>query len=137
MFLPDQERTTGTWMSHDTPRESVMMQVPNVGAFVRALLPVRLSGSYTVTYGIWLAINPRDLPSTFQVWWAPSYQDLRLTGWIANTVAPWGLLRAPVQATVRSPNETPYCATSDDAALSRVLAEEWDHELVLGALGGI
>jgi hypothetical protein len=40
---PEKEAAAGTWMSHATVRESVMMQVPDVGAFVRVLLPVRLT----------------------------------------------------------------------------------------------
>jgi hypothetical protein len=32
----------GPGMSHPTARDSVMLQVPNVGAFVRSLLPVHL-----------------------------------------------------------------------------------------------
>jgi len=30
-----------------------MMQVPGLGAFVGGLLPVRLTGGHTVTYGVW------------------------------------------------------------------------------------
>jgi hypothetical protein len=56
LALPDRESTTGTWMSHGSAQDSVMMQVPNVGAFVRALLPVKLTEGRTVTFGVWLAI---------------------------------------------------------------------------------
>ncbi len=38
---PDRDQAPGTWLSHGTADESVMMQVPSVGPFVRALLPVR------------------------------------------------------------------------------------------------
>ena len=31
----NREQTPGTWMSHATPEVSVMMQVPEVGPFVR------------------------------------------------------------------------------------------------------
>jgi hypothetical protein len=57
---PAREQTAGTWLSHRTADESVMMQVPNVGPFVRALLPVRLSGGHTITFGVWVAIHPDD-----------------------------------------------------------------------------
>ena len=53
LALPDREPATGTWMSHGSAQDSVMMQVPNVGAFVRALLPVKLTEGHTVTFDIW------------------------------------------------------------------------------------
>jgi hypothetical protein len=56
LALPGREPTKGTWMSHGSAQDSVMMQVPNVGAFVRALRPVKLAEGHTVTFGVWLAI---------------------------------------------------------------------------------
>jgi hypothetical protein len=36
-----------------------MMQVPALGTFVRAMLPVQLTGGHTVTYGgVWVGIDP-------------------------------------------------------------------------------
>ena len=58
---PGHDLPPGTWLSHGTAEESVMMQVPHAGPFVRALLPVRLAGGYTVTFGVWAAIRPGDL----------------------------------------------------------------------------
>ena len=47
-----QEKVPGLWLSHDSPETSVMMQVPAVGAFVRALLPVHLtSGDLHIRMG--------------------------------------------------------------------------------------
>ena len=60
LALPDRESAKGTRMSHGPAQDSVMMQVPNVGAFVRALLPVKLTEGHTVTFGVWLAIHPKD-----------------------------------------------------------------------------
>jgi hypothetical protein len=37
------------------------MQVPGVGAFARPLLPVHLTGEYTVTFGLWLAVHPDEM----------------------------------------------------------------------------
>ena len=132
--LPDREQTAGTWMSHGTPTASVMMEVPGAGAFVRVLLPVTLTGGYSVTYGVWLGIHPEDLRRTFDAWSEPAYQDLRLEGRLANAVPPFGLLAAPLIATVRDVDETPYCTESSDAELHRVLTEEWDHATVLASL---
>lgn len=39
-------RAPGTWMNDVDARTSVMLQVPGVGAFVRALVPVRLTGGF-------------------------------------------------------------------------------------------
>jgi hypothetical protein len=133
--VPGKEMTPGTWMSHATARESVMMQVPDIGAFVRALLPIRLTQGHTITFGVWLAVDPRELPAIFDVWWKPEYRDLRLTGWLANAIPPWGMLATPVEAVVRDADQTPYCDRSGDPRLEHVLREEWPHDLVLAAAG--
>lgn len=132
---PEKETAPGTWLSHATARESVMMQVPSLGAFVRALVPVRLLGGHTLTYGVWLAIHPGNLQRIFGLWWKPEYADLEVTGWLANPVPPWGMLAAPVVAVVRDTEHTPYCDRSDDPTLSRVLHDQWPHDVVLDAAG--
>ena len=121
-------------MSHDDANSSVMMQVPGVGAFVRALLPVTLTAGHTVTYGTWIAIHPDELQRTFATWWAPEYQALELDGYLANRIAPWDVLAAPVHLVVRDPEQTPYCADSQHPELRSVLTREWDHDSVLDAL---
>jgi len=123
-----------TWMSHADAGTSVMMQVDGLGAFVRALLPVRLTGGYAVTYGLWIAIHPDDLLHAFEVWWAPEYAQLRLHGRLAHDVPPWPTLGAEVEIAVTDPDVLPYCVTSSDSTLSRVLSEEWEHESVLSTL---
>ncbi|WP_213450264.1 DUF2199 domain-containing protein [Rhizomonospora bruguierae] len=131
---PAKDRTPGTWMSHPTARESVMMRVPDIGAFVRALLPIRLTEGHTITFGVWLAVDPGELQSIIAVWWEPEYRHLRLTGRLANAVPPWGMLAAPVEAVVRDTDQTPYCDASEDPQLDRVLRDEWPHDLVLAAV---
>jgi hypothetical protein len=131
---PGQERVPGAWLSHESPEASVMMQIPGVGPFVRALLVVRLSGGYAVTYSVWIGVHPGDLRRAFRVWWEPEYENLRLDGVLANSVPPWGLLAAPVALAVKDPEHTPYCVSSSDHMLSRVLGEEWPHKDVLEAL---
>jgi hypothetical protein len=131
---PGQENVPGAWLSHGTPEASVMMQIPGFGAFVRALLPVRLTGGYTVTFGVWAGVHPAELQRTFRIWWEPEYQDLQLDGVLGNSIPPWGLLAARVSLSVRDPEQTPYCSGSPDPQLSRVLREEWAHEDILGAL---
>jgi hypothetical protein len=137
LALAEREATPGTWMSHSTARESVMMQIPNVGAFVRALLPVRLRGGDSVTFGLWLAIDPREnaLVKLAELWANDDkYRDLSVEGWLANAIPPWGMFAAPVTATVRDVQQTPYCTQSPDDTLQHVIADEWDHELVLAAV---
>ncbi|MEV6559851.1 hypothetical protein AB0M22_29310 [Nocardia sp. NPDC051756] len=133
--LPDRELTAGTWMSGPAPNDSVMMQVPGMGAFIRVLLPIDLTAGYTLTYGAWLAIDPRELVPIFEVWYAPEYTGLVVNGWLANAIEPWGLLASPVVATVRDADQTPYCDHSGDPLLDRVLHEQWPHELFLDDLG--
>ena len=47
---PERHRVSGAWPSHATPDAPVMMQVPEVGVFVRALLPVKLTGASAPPY---------------------------------------------------------------------------------------
>ena len=108
---PEREQTPGIWMSHSDARTSVMMQVPSVGAFVRALLPVRLTTGFTVTFGGWLGVHPDDLQRAFRVWWEPGYADLGLDGLPANALPGWGLLGAATHAEVRDPEQTPLSRT--------------------------
>jgi hypothetical protein len=105
--------------------------VPGVGPFVRCLLPVHLTGGHTLTFGVWVGVPPDLLQEAFRRWTAPDYADLVLDGRLANALPGWGLLAAPVRATVRDPEETPYCTSSPDPDLQRVLTARWPHEEVL------
>lgn len=111
-----------------------MIQAEGYGAFVRALLPVRLTGGYTVTYGLWLGVHREDMHRALAQWHAPTYPELVLDGVLANAVEPWGLLAVPAQAVVRDPEQTPYIDSSPDVLLSRVLRDDWSHEDVLPTL---
>ena len=128
------EHVSGAWLSHDDAWSSVMMQIPGVGPFVRCLLPIRLSGGHAVTFGVWVGVSPDDLQRAFRLWWAPEYAELVIEGLLANALPGWGMLAAPVRATVRNPDETPYCTRSADPSLARLLTEEWPHEQVLAAV---
>lgn len=122
------------WMTGRDPASSVMMQVNGIGAFVRALLPVQLTGGHTITYGVWVGINPNELRHVFDTWWSPQYQELVLDGLLANTVEPWGLFGAPVHLRVLDPQHTPYCVESDNQQLRAVIEDQWDHQLVLSTV---
>jgi hypothetical protein len=128
LAIPEEEREDRTWQTED------MMQVQGCGAFIRALLPVKLTGDHSVTFGIWLAVHPDDLQRAFRVWWAPEYQAFTVDAWLANALPIWGLLTAPVRARVRREGEVPYVVSSHDQDMARVLTSEWDHERILSAL---
>jgi len=135
LALPEREKTEGTWMSHADAGSSVMMQVPNCGAFVRALLPVRLTDGHSAMFGLWIGVPPDSLQHAARIWWEPDYVDLTLDGLLANDLPLWGLLGAPVRAAVRDPDHTPYCESSSDPELTNVLTKEWPHAQVLEAIG--
>ena len=122
------------WCSHEDPAASVLLRASRVGAFVRCLLPVQLTGGFTVTFGIWLAVRRRDLRRAHRVWWSPDYPALVLDGRLANALPVWGLLAVPARARVRDPGETPYVVESTHPELTRVLSEQWPHEDLLAAL---
>ena len=41
------------------------------------------------------------------------------------------MLACPIEAAVRDLGQMPYCVSSPDEAVNRVLIEEWDHNLVV------
>ncbi|MEO2134786.1 DUF2199 domain-containing protein [Microbacterium sp.] len=122
------------WMTHSDANTSVMMQVNHIGAFVRALLPVHLTAGHTITYGVWVGVSPDELRSISDTWWSPEYKDLVVDGRLANVVGPWDLLGASVRLRVLESDQAPYCVDSTDSALQSVIADTWDHELVLCTL---
>jgi hypothetical protein len=128
LAIPVEERVARTWQT------DVMMQVAGAGAFVRALLPVRLDGGHRLTFGLWLGVPPEDLHRALEQWWAPSYSELVLDGVIANRVFPWDVLGKPARAVVRDPDETPYLDTSTDHEVTHVLHDTWPHDYVMNAL---
>ncbi len=132
--MPEQDETEGTWKTDADPNTAVMMLVPGAGAFVRALLPVHLTGGYTVTFGVWVGVHPDDLKRAFETWWAPEYAQLTMEGRLANALPSWEVFAVPVTIAVSDPDVTPYCVSSTDQQLRSVLTGDWDHELILAGL---
>ncbi len=128
--IPEDERAGRTWGNED------LMQVEGIGAFVRVLVPVHLTGGYTLTFGAWLGVHPDDLRRAFETWWQPEYQGLRLEGRLANLLPPWEeeTYTKPVAATVEDPDAVPYATESSDDMMQRVLTSEWPHEVILAAV---
>jgi hypothetical protein len=122
--IPEAERPARTWGN------DVLMQVEDVGAFVRILVPVTLSGGYKITYGAWLSVSPQDLRRAWEVWRLPSYADLRLDGVLANMLPGWedDTYAKPVTASVLDVEQIPYAVDSQDPFMRRVLNDEWPHE---------
>jgi hypothetical protein len=120
----------------DKPRKSPMdelLMVKGEGAFLRVLLPVRLSSGSELVLGTWMRVSVTDAQRAFEVWNDPAYAELRLEGELANAIKPWGdrLLGAKVTAGVRDVDEIPYVDGSTDNYVARVIGDEWDHDRVL------
>jgi hypothetical protein len=109
--------------------------VQGVGAFVRVLLPIRLTDGYTLTVGTWLAIDPSRLHAVWEMWETTRYESLVLDGFLANEIPPWGaeVLGAPSTAIVRDPEQVPYLSSSSQPDLSAILRRDWPHEVILAA----
>ena len=130
LSVPEEERASRTWGN------DVLMQVLGIGAFVRILVPVKLTGGYTVTYGAWLSVHSEDLRHAWKVWMAPSYRELRLSGVLANMLPGWEseTYVKPVEAAVLNVEQVPYAVDSTDEFMRHVLRDEWPHETVLDAV---
>jgi hypothetical protein len=127
LSIPEAERPALTWGN------DVLMTVKGVGGFVRILVPVKLSGGYTVTYGAWLSVDYETLVRAWQLWTEPAYEQLRLSGVLANMLPGWEdeTYVKPVEAAVLNIDHTPYAVDSSDDFMRRVLMNEWPHEEVL------
>lgn len=119
--LPDREETEGTWMTAPDVEQSVLLEVPGAGSFVRSLLPIRLTGGYQVTFGVWLAIAPEVLDHASAVWREPEYAALVLDGHLANDLPVWGLLGVPATATVPNFDTEPVVTATTDPTLHGLL----------------
>ncbi len=131
LSIPEEERPALTWGN------DVLMRVEGIGGFVRILVPVKLSGGYTVTYGAWLSVESADLRLAWEVWKDDSrYQELRLAGVLANMLPAWEdeTYVKPLEAAVLNVEHTPYAVDSSDDFMRRVLRDEWPHEVVLAAI---
>lgn len=100
---------------------------------MRTLLPVNLTDGFTVTFGVWLAVESDVLHHAWQIWHAPDYVGLRFCGQLANALPPWGeqVVGRRVCTEVRDANAIPSVCASDDPLVARILADEWPHDEVL------
>ncbi len=130
LALPEVERAGRAWGGDP------LLQVDGVGAFVRCLLPVHLTGGTLLTFGTWLSIHPDDLRRAHAVWDTDGYAGLELDGVLANAIKPWGeaIFAAPARVAVRNVEHVPYVVGSADPVVGAVLADVWDRDEVLGRL---
>ena len=130
LSIPKEERAALTWGN------DVLMQVKGLGGFIRILVPVKLTGGYTVTYGAWLSVESDDLRRAWEVWEDPAYADLRLSGVLANMLPAWEseTYAKPLDTAVLNVEHTPYAVDSSDDFMRRVIQAEWPHEVVLAAI---
>ena len=132
--LPDPVRAVPTEdLARRTWGSDVMMQVEGIGAFIRILVPIRLTDGYTVTFGAWLGVHPDDLRRAYEVWTTEKYLDLVFDGVLANGLPPWidETYRQPLLASVLTMDQIPYADGSDDTFVASLLTEEWAHDVVL------
>src|SRR5215216_4619924 len=122
--IPKEERQPRTWGN------DVLMQVKDLGSFVRILIPVKLTGGYTVTFSGWLSVQSDDLRRAWEVWTDEElYPQLRLKGVLANMLPSWEseTYIKPLETAVLNPEHTPYAVDSSDDFMRRVLQDEWPH----------
>jgi hypothetical protein len=127
--LSEEERAERSWSSPKTDH----LEVQGVGSFVRSLLPIQLSGGFSLTYGVWLQVDPATLRRAWEIWDRQDYAGLTLEGRLANAVPPWGerLLQKRVKAIVVDPSELPVIVFGSDPAIDDVLRQVWRHDEVL------
>lgn len=133
LAVPADERAARTWGNDP------LLQVQGVGAFVRVLLPIRLSEDASLTIGTWLAIDPSQLRGVWEQWETDEYASLELDGLLANAIPPWGerVLGAPASAAVIDPSSFPYLLSSPEPVLDSILTKTWPHGEVLDAYASI
>lgn len=125
--IPEGERAARTWGGEP------LLMVQGVGAFVRVLIDIRLKGGRQTNIRTWLAIDPNRMREVYDRWEDPSYRDLVLDGYLANSIPPWGraVLGAPATARVRSVDEIPHIEASPNGVLAEILTTDWDHEFFM------
>ena len=47
------------WSTDPDPSAAVMMVVPELGGFIRALFPIKMTEGHTLTYGVWIGVDSK------------------------------------------------------------------------------
>ena len=132
--LPEREHTPGVGMDTPDPSRAVFLEEPDLGCFVRATFRLPLTDGASLTYGLWIRVPATVAQTIGRVWRTDDYGTLRFDGRLGNGIAPFGLLDAPVQVEVTTPDELPRVVGSESEALQALLHTESDRSSVLAAL---
>ena len=124
-LVPDQ-----AWMSGNGIGDSDLLVIPPVGAFVRTLLPVRVSGGATLTYGVWIDVDRTQFEHAKSIWLSADYASLTLTGTLANKLPFQHATYAGVVASVTDPQRRPIITSSSDDWTTELLSAVLPHEFV-------
>jgi len=123
-------------LSERVDTNDTFMRVNNDRYFIRSILPVHLTGGHLIAFAVWVQVTVDDLTAAAPNWDTPDYADLRLTGYLANTLAPFPNLQAgaSVETEVKHLDELPYISVSTNPLLKQILETDWDHATVLDPL---
>lgn len=128
------------WSDHDlsdrVDTNDIFMRVDGDRYYIRSILPVHLSGGHLIAFAVWVQVTVDDLTVAAPTWDTPDYADLRLSGYLANTLPPFPDLEigAPVETEVKHLDELPYVSGSSNPLLTQILETDWDHATVLDPL---
>ncbi|AGL20760.1 DUF2199 domain-containing protein [Actinoplanes sp. N902-109] len=115
--------------------DGTLRRDPDLGAFIRCMMPVQLTGGGTVEYSVWLRIDDNQMRKALHFWDLPEYADLTLVGTVANDVKPWeGMLGEPARAEVRDPGTIPWLIAQPETLLHRILHDTWDRDDILSRI---
>ncbi|MFD9124765.1 DUF2199 domain-containing protein [Kitasatospora sp. NPDC059571] len=112
----------------------LMVATSTIGAFTRALLPVRLTDGRTVTFGVWVSIDRDTYARVSELGrdgTDEEYRTMRFDGLLASSPEPWGrrILRAEVSAGIPadSPYDrpVPYLTATTHRTVTRIMNEAW------------
>jgi hypothetical protein len=131
LSIPPEDREDRIWRGSDD-----LLEVREVGAFVRILVPVFLTSGAQVVFGAWMGVPRELLRRAVDVWWDDAYRWLRLEGVLANMLPPWEeqIYGTAITAEVRDERQLPYAVASPDPLMRDILTRRWPPELVFEAL---
>jgi hypothetical protein len=118
------------WMSGRTPSDSDLLRLPPFGAYIRALLPVRVEGGGVLTYGPWVKVDSARFDNLRTVWSTPDYAAIRVEGALANKLPFQHATYADVVVEVVDPNRKLVITSSADTWTQELLDTELPHSFV-------
>ncbi|BEL02946.1 hypothetical protein Q0Z83_011370 [Actinoplanes sichuanensis] len=112
-----------------------LREADGIGAFIRCLMPIRLTGGGRLTYSAWLKVPAEQFRHAREIWQTAEYPNLTLTGEMANAIQPFTeIYGEPASAAIRDADSLPYLSAPEGTLLWRVLNEVWDRDDVLSRI---